>query len=150
MKENSSTVYLNTAACGRIPKSVLQPGIDLYRNFEAVSSTASEEWKGAAYTNIKADVAQFMGAAPETVALIPNCSWGINAVVQALKGSERVLLYKKDFPSVYIPFVVNKFDIVWIDDEDGFLIDLGKIEALVKEEKIDIVAISHVQWLSGF
>lgn len=150
MTGNKNAVYLNTAACGLIAESVLQPGIDLYRKFEDASSMASEHWKSAAYLNIKAAVATFMGATKETVALIPNCSWGINAVVQALKGDERVLLYKKDFPSVYIPFVVNKFDIVWIDDEDGFLIDVEKIGAIVQEQKIDIVAISHVQWQSGF
>lgn len=150
MTGNKNTVYLNTAGCGLISASVLQPGIDLYRGFESVSSATAEHWKGSRYGNIKATVAQFIGAAPGSIALIPNFSWGMNAVVQALKGDEKLLLYKNDFPSVYIPFVINKFNVVWIDDEDGFLIDIEKIGSIIKEEKIDIVAISHVQWQSGF
>lgn len=150
MTGNKNTVYLNTAGCGLITASVLQPGIDLYRGFESVSSATAEHWKGAEYVSIKTKVAEFIGTTPDTIALIPNFSWGMNAVVQSLKGNEKILLYKKDFPSVYIPFVINKFNVVWVDDEDGFTIDVEKIRSIIKEEKIDIVAISHVQWLSGF
>lgn len=150
MSGNTQAVYLNTAGCGLIPESVLQPGIDLYKNFESVSSAASEHWRSVTYHEVKQTVAQFVGAGPANIAFIPNCSWGINAVVQALQGDEKVLLYKKDFPSVYIPFVTNKFNIVWIDDEDGFIIDLEKILSIVKEENIQVVAISHVQWQTGF
>lgn len=150
MSGNKSAVYLNTAGCGLIPEAVLQAGIDLYKNFELVSSATSEHWRSVTYPQIKQTVARFLGAAPEQVALIPNCSWGINALVQSLKGDERILLYKKDFPSLYLPFVTNKFNISWIDDEDGFRIDLDKIVSVIREEKIDIVVMSHVQWQSGF
>lgn len=150
MTDTKNTIYLNTAACGRIPQSVLQPGIDLYRNFEDTSSAASEHWRSAEYPQIKNAIAHFMGASVDNIALVPNFSWAMNAVVQALKGDEKVLLYKKDYPSVYIPFVRNKFNIVWIDDEDGFFIDLEKILSVVEAEQVDVVAISHVQWQSGF
>jgi len=150
MAENAPLVYLNTAACGRISDSVLQAGVRLYTQFENTASATSEHWRDAEAPAIKNNIAGFMNTAPQDIALIPNFSYGLNAVVQALNGDEKVLLYRKDFPSVYIPFVINHFNIVWLDDEDGFLIDLHKIGDLIKTEKIDIVAISHVQWHTGF
>ncbi|MBO9620045.1 MAG: aminotransferase class V-fold PLP-dependent enzyme [Niabella sp.] len=150
MPTPNTPVYLNTAACGLIPETVQQAGADFYKDFATNSAAAAEHWRDVQRFEIKETIARFMGAAKENVALIPNFSYGINAIVQTLKGDEKVLLYKKDFPSVYIPFVINNFDIVWIDDEDGFLISLEKIEALIREQKINLVAISHVQWQSGF
>ncbi|MCF3110556.1 aminotransferase class V-fold PLP-dependent enzyme [Niabella sp. CC-SYL272] len=150
MTEHTPPVYLNTAACGLITNPVLQTGIHLYQDFENLASAASEHWRDVKASEIRSNIARFIGTGAENIALIPNFSYGLNAVVQALSGQEKVLLYRKDFPSVYIPFMVNQFNIVWLDDDDGFLIDLNKIESLIKTEKIDLVAISHVQWQSGF
>lgn len=150
MPEDKKPVYLNTAACGLISNAALQAGLRLYDNFESTASVTSENWRDLEGPVVKGNIAGFMNTAPQYIALIPNFSYGFNAVVQALSGKEKVLLYRKDYPSVYIPFVINNFNIVWLDDEDGFLIDLNKIGSLIKAEKIDIVAISHVQWHTGF
>lgn len=150
MSTPTTPVYLNTAACGLIPGAVQESGMDLYKRFTTNSSLAAEHWRDVQRFEIKETIARFMGTTKENIALIPNFSHGINAIVQALNGNEKVLLYRKDFPSVYIPFVINNFNIVWIDDEDGFLISMEKIETLIREQKINLVAISHVQWQSGF
>ncbi|HEX7755097.1 MAG TPA: aminotransferase class V-fold PLP-dependent enzyme [Niabella sp.] len=150
MPENKEPVYLNTAGCGLIPPTVLEAGTRLYQGFEQNSSATAEHWRDAGVLQIKQQVADFMGTAPANIALVPNCSYALNGIVQALNGNEKVLLYKKDFPSVYAPFVINHFNIVWIDDIDGFTIDLNQIESIIKEQQIDLVAISHVQWQSGF
>lgn len=150
MSEKKSLVYLNTAACGLIPEPIMQAGFSWYSSFTINGSTSSERWRNELQTSIKADAAALLNTAPKNVALIPNFSFTLNAVVQSLKGDEKVLLYRKDYPSLYIPFVINNFDITWIDDEDGFFIDPEKISAVIKEKKINIVAISHVQYQSGF
>ncbi|MBZ4189257.1 aminotransferase class V-fold PLP-dependent enzyme [Niabella beijingensis] len=150
MAEATSSIYFNTAACGLIPETVLQAGTTLYKNFEHNSSAASELWRDVEAAVIRKNTAAFIGAGMEHIAFVPNFSFGMNAVVHALKGDEKVLLYRKDFPSVYIPFLINKFDIVWLDDEDGFFIDIEKIKDLIRKEGIRLVAISHVQWQTGF
>ncbi|MCD2424261.1 aminotransferase class V-fold PLP-dependent enzyme [Niabella pedocola] len=150
MTEHITPVYLNTAACGLIANTVLQTGLHLYQGFEHIASAASEHWRDVQAPEIRSHIARFIATRPENIALIPNFSYGLNAVVQALSGQETVLLYRKDFPSVFIPFVINHFKVVWLDDDDGFSIDLNKIESLIRSEKIDVVAISHVQWHSGF
>ncbi len=74
----------------------------------------------------------------------------MNAIVLSLKGTERVLLYKNDFPSLLEPFKINKFNITWVDAPDGFNIDLEVIKSAIISKSIDIVALSHVQWGSGY
>jgi cysteine desulfurase/selenocysteine lyase len=143
-------VYLNTAACGLIPEAATQAGINLYKNFQTSSSPAAEYWRDVRYAEIKRNVAGFMHAPEKNIAFIPNFSFAINAIVHSLKGNENILLYRNDFPSLYLPFVLNHFNITWIEDESGFGIDMEKIAAAIKEQKIDIVVISHVQWNSGF
>ncbi|MDE1191049.1 MAG: aminotransferase class V-fold PLP-dependent enzyme [Arachidicoccus sp.] len=151
MSIENKVVYLNTAGCGLVNDSILQAGVELYKQFAINSSGASEQWRDVDSYRVRKTVADFMNAPQENIALIPNFSYAMNAIVHSLKGNEKILLYKKDYPSLTIPFVLNHFDITWIDDEeDNFIIDINKIDTFIKEKKIDIVAISHVQWQSGF
>jgi len=148
--QDAPLVYLNTAGCGLISEPVRQAGVALYQMFENGSSGASEAWRALRYPEIKKNAARLMHAAVEQVAFLPNFSFGINALVHALNGDEKILLYRRDFPSLYLPFVRNRFDITWIDTQDGFHIGIEQIEAAIKAKGIDIVVISHVQWQSGF
>lgn len=150
MHQNENIVYLNTAACGLIPGSVLQAGVDLYKGFENHSSAASERWRDFEKKPARASVAGFVCVPEKNIALVPNFSTAMNMVVQSLRGDEKILLYKKDYPSLYIPFVLNEFDITWIEAKDEFFLDMDQIESVIKTKKIDIVAISHVQYQSGF
>ncbi|WP_118975693.1 aminotransferase class V-fold PLP-dependent enzyme [Taibaiella koreensis] len=150
MPDSFRQVYLNTAGCGLISESLRQAGIAFYERFEQDSSAASEEWRALRYPEIKRNAARLMRTEAGNVAFLPNFSFGINALVHSLKGNEKVLLYRNDFPSLYLPFVPNKFDITWIDSEEGFRIDIEKIAAIIKAQKIDVVVLSHVQWQSGF
>ena len=61
-----------------------------------------------------------------------------------------MLLFKDDYPSLTIPFTLNDFEVFWIESHDGFSIDIENIEQLNIEHEIEILAISHVQWLTGF
>jgi selenocysteine lyase/cysteine desulfurase len=82
--------------------------------------------------------------------MVPNFSWAINGVVQSLKGTERVLLYKRDYPSFLEPFKINNFPITWVDAPDGFNINMDEVTDAIRTNKVDIVALSHVQWSSGY
>ncbi|HEY0299089.1 MAG TPA: aminotransferase class V-fold PLP-dependent enzyme, partial [Arachidicoccus sp.] len=145
-----NTIYLNTAACGLVSKAATKAGTDLYENFATNSSAASEYWRDTTSFQIRKTIADFVSAKEENMAFIPNFSYAMNSVVHSLRGDEKILLYKNDYPSLTIPFAINHFDITWIEDENGFLIDIDKIASLIEEKQIDIVAISHVQWQSGF
>lgn len=149
---NSSpeTVYLNTAACGLVLSDTLSDANRLYEALGSNSSSAAETWRMEEEGSVRQSIATMLNAPVSSIAIIPNFSWGINGIVQSLKGSERVLLYKYDYPSLLEPFKINRFPITWIDAADGFKIDIGAIEHAVKTKSVDIVALSHVQWNSGY
>lgn len=143
-------VYLNTAACGLLSPASLKAVNDFNDAMQFNGSTRSEHWRFNEFEGLRNAVASFLNAPAENIALLPNFSFAINSIVQALNGDEKVLLYKNDFPTLLEPFRINKFDITWIDAEDNFTIDGEEIKKLLLDKKIDILAISHVQWRSGY
>jgi len=149
--QSFDTVYLNTAACGLVSPKATAAGMHLYTQFAADSSVYAEQWKAEEENKIRDTLSAFLEAPAESIAMIPNFSFGMNCVVQSLKGTEKVLLYRQDYPSLTEPFIINHFDITWIDAaDDGFTINMETLAGLIAEKAIDLVAISHVQWLSGF
>ena len=142
--------YLNTAACGLLPSAFTEQAEELYNNMADNASKYAEHWRDQVQPELRATVAKLVNTVADNIALLPNFSWGLNGVVQSLKGDERVLMYKGDYPSLTEPFKINGFDITWVDDIDGFAIDVMQIKQLVVSGSVDVVAISHVQWLSGY
>lgn len=148
--QQARKIYLNTASCGLINKEHLRSTYDLYEAMTTDSSSAAEQLRESGLQRIRETVASFIGASPANLAFIPNFSYGLNALVQSLRGDEKVLLYKNDYPSLLEPFRINKFDITWIDAKDEFTIDLKELKNSLIKERIGLLAISHVQWLSGY
>lgn len=147
----STKTYLNTAACGLLDETILQQTNEFYQAMLTESSVASEFIRDKRIPEIRQNTASFLGASIEEIAFVPNFSYALNSIVQSLKGTEKVLLLKTDYPSVYEPFRINQFDITWIEAAaDGFTIDTAVLKETLLREKIEILVISHVQWLSGF
>jgi cysteine desulfurase / selenocysteine lyase len=144
------STYLNTASFGLIDPEVKAVADAFYTDLAAYGSSVSEAWRTDSEPRIRETIGGFLGAEAKNIAMIPNFSWGFNGVVQSLKGTERVLLYRGDFPSVLEPFILNGFEIVWIDDIDGFALRLEQIEDAIRNRLVDIVALSHVQYNSGY
>lgn len=149
--ETPGQVYLNTAACGLISPASLAAATQLYQDMATNASTRSEYWRDQEQPIIRQKIAAFVGASnPDSIALLPNFSWGINGIIQSLKGTEKVLMYGNDYPSFTEPFRINKFDIAWVGDTDGFSLPVDEISDTITKHKVDIVALSHVQWNSGY
>ena len=146
----ANRTYLNTAACGLLPSAFIEQAEELYSDMADSASTHAEYWKEEEQPKLRAAIGKLLNVDADNIALLPNFSWGINAVVQSLRGDERVVMYKGDYPSLLQPFQINGFDITWVSDKDGFAIDIAAIQELVETKQVDILAISHVQWLSGF
>ena len=146
----SNQVYLNTASCGLVAPATVAAATQLYASFETNSSTRSEEWRANEEGRIRQVIADFIDAPATNVAMIPNFSWAMNGIIQSLKGTERVLLYARDYPSFVEPFRINKFAVTWVDAPDGFNIDMDAVRDAICNNKVDIVALSHVQWNSGY
>lgn len=143
-------IYLNTASCGLLSKESVDAADVLYQGMQTDASNAAEPFRDSGISRIRTTVASFIKAETSQVALIPNFSWGLNAIVQSLNGDEKILLYQNDYPSLIAPFRIKGFDISWIGDEDGFQIDNTKLKEQLLDKEIEILAISHVQWLTAF
>ncbi|MCD6063237.1 MAG: aminotransferase class [Flavipsychrobacter sp.] len=142
--------YLNTAAAGLVSKPSLNATHSFYDAMQVNASSRSEQWRFKEFPLIRETLAEFMDAPAGNVAFVPNFSYAMTALVHSMTGKERVLLYKNDYPSVLDAFRLNGYDITWIDNEDGFHISLDKLKDLLLTKNIDLLVISHVQWLSGF
>ena len=145
----SSRIYLNTASCGLLSEESLQSTYVLYQGMITESSTAVEPLRDHGLQRIRETMASFLDAPASNVVFLPNFSFGINALVQSLRGDEKVLLYNNDYPSLTAPFKANNFNITWIDAQDGFTIRMDELKELALKNKVDMIVISHVQWLSA-
>src|SRR5699024_2338773 len=92
-----------------------------------------------------------LGTEAENIAFTANFSSAQNQVADAIQGKRKnVLLHRHDYPSVRMPFERRDYKITYIEDKDGFTIDLNELEEIIQKEKIEVLPISHVQFLSGF
>src|SRR5690625_3774732 len=122
-QKTESNIYLNIAACGLVPEEIANAGISFYRALNENASQRAELWRDEESQRIRHIVAKFLDAPSSNTALIPSFSYGMNAVVQSLTGTERILLYEQDYPSLINPFKVNNFAISWIPTGNGFHIN---------------------------
>ncbi len=86
MADNTQTIYLNTAACGLVPATTVAAANELYKVLETNSSTRAEQWRFEEEQAIRQQIADFLHTEVETIAMVHNFSWAMNAVVQSLKG----------------------------------------------------------------
>ena len=146
-------VYLNHAAISPPPlatvraveaqlKDVQENGSANYRSWVAVKERARELLAG------------LLGARPEQVAFVRNTSDALSTVANGLdwRTGDNIVTFKNEFPSNIYP---------WLRIRDAFGVEVrmceereGRIDPLEFESLIDrntrVVAISHVQYASGF
>ncbi len=143
-------IYLDTASAGLISKSGIEKTMDFHQDFHKYGSKIFLQFITEELPRIRETVSQFLDDSVHEVAMIPNFSYGLNAVITSLSKLKRVLLFKEDFPSLTQPFLIGDFKVYWIESEDGFTIDMGELQHALIQNDIEILAISHVQYLSGF
>ncbi len=150
MDQHSANTYLNTAATGLLEPQVIDAANKFYAQLSVHGSNFAEQWRMEEEPHVRATIASFVGAQPRNIAMVPNFSWALNGLVQSLKGTEKIMLYRHDYPSLTEPFKINNFSIKWIDTEDGFTLPVEQIKQSIANKEIDILAISHVQYNTGY
>lgn len=100
---------------------------------------------------LRQKMADLLHTKPSNIAFTPNFSFSILSVIDSMRSSvKNILLYKDDYPSLTLPFEMGGFKIHYVESDDGFKVSLSEIEKVSKQHKIDVIAISHVQFLTGF
>lgn len=148
-----SAIYLNHAAVSPPPtptieavtaqlKNVVEHGSLHYRSWVAVKERARQL------------AAEMIGARPEQIAFMRNTSDGLSTVANGLrwKAGENVVTFRREFPSNIYPWLRLReafgVEVRLCEERDG-RIDLDELIGLI-DEKTRVVAISQVQYGSGF
>ncbi len=141
----NSGVYANTAAFGLLSQGLLEwrQEHDLdYLIGGAAMKIETMNLMAATRTSL----ATFFGCQRERVALVPNFSIGLNMLAEGLDKKAHVLLLEGDYPSLNWPFECRGFKITYTGIGERLEED---IRHLIKQQHIDILALSLVQWLNG-
>ncbi len=137
--------YLNTAASGLLSESMLDWRQEHDLDF-LIGGSIFREKQVEFFNGVKKTVTDFFNGDWQQVALVPNFSWGFNALMEALPKTEKVLLIDVDYPSINWPVEVRGFDTVKVSITADFE---AQIIETIKTEKPTVFAFSIVQFTNG-
>ena|ERR1700754_3188735 len=146
-------VYLNHAAVSPPPTTTIHAVESQLRDVHENGSVNFLNWLETK-ERARALLAELLGARPEQVAFVRNTSDGLSTVANGLtwKPDDNVVTFSREFPSNIYPWLRLRdafgVEIRLCEEHDG-RIDLQELEGLV-DQKTRIIAISHVQFASGF
>lgn len=143
-------LYLDSARCGILSKATAELGHQFYRDFLEKGPAMRQPWE-AEISVVRQKVADSIGGKFHEVVLTANCSTGLNYAAQMLcNRHRRVLIFSEDYASVKLPWLVNHFEMVEYRQNFNGAVDLEELKRTLLEEKIEVVAVSYVQYSSGY
>ena len=141
--------YLNTASCGLVSSATAAAAQQFYQQLLEQGGAPRNDWY-AQISLLRQEVATWLGAEADEIALLPNFSVACNYVARALVGCSRVLLLDRDYSSLTLPWLLPDYQVHYFSAAPNGAIDLNGLEEQVKKHQIELLAISHVQYASGF
>jgi cysteine desulfurase / selenocysteine lyase len=146
-------VYLNHAAVSPPPTTTIQAVEAQLRDVHQNGSLNFHSWL-AVKEKARQLLAGLLGARPEQVAFVRNTSDGLSTVANGLtwNAGDNIVTFRREFPSNIYPWLrlrdVFGVEVRMCEERDG-RVDLDELERLV-DGRTRLVAISHVQFASGF
>ena len=147
------TVYLNHAAVSPPPTTSVDASAAPLRDVAENGSLHYRSWV-AVKERARMLAAGMIGARPEQIAFMRNTSDGLSTVANGLrwKPGENVVTFRREFPSNIYPWLRLRkaygVEVRMSEERDG-RVDLDELIGLI-DEKTRVVAISQVQYGSGF
>jgi cysteine desulfurase/selenocysteine lyase len=138
-------VYLDSAAAAPVPRPVCE-ALERYTRELEEGDIHWDRWISRRESAREA-VARFIGATPEEIALVPNTSVGMNAIVDLLGGEGPVLTDELEFPTVTLPWIHRGVAVHFVP----------AVEGVVRTESFGVsdapraatIVVSHVQFSNG-
>lgn len=150
-KQKEDLIYLNTAAAGILSPASVSATTEFQEKTLTNPGKYFIQWLGEGLPILREKVAQLINTTYTQIAFTPNFSYSLLPVIQSIQPTlKKVLLYKDDYPSLNMPFELGGFEVHYVESPDGFSIPLSAIKKIVEQENIELIAISHVQFLTGF
>lgn len=146
-------VYLNHAAISPPPTSTIRAVEAQLKDVHENGSANFRSWL-AMKERARELLAKLLGARPEQVAFVRNTSDALSTVANGLnwRAGDNIVTFRREFPSNIYPWLrirdVFGVEVRMCDERDG-RIEFNDLEPLI-DRNTQIVAISHVQYASGF
>ena len=145
--------YLNHAAVSPLPTTTVEAVESQLRDVRENGSTNFRSWLSTK-EQARGLLAGLLGARPEQVAFVRNTSDALSSVANGLtwRPGDNIVTFSREFPSNIYPWLRMRdaFDVeVRMCEERNGRIDLEELGNLI-DNNTRIVAISHVQFASGF
>ena len=139
--------YLNTAAAGPLARATMEAATAYYRQMTKDADQHWDEWL-AQREEVRKQVAQFINAEPDEVALTTNTSAGMNVIIDALEDRGEVISCELEFPVSTITWMHRGIPVHLVQPRDGAV----AIEDLrgAMTSKTGVISLSHVQFSNGF
>lgn len=140
------SIYANTAVYGPLYDSLLEWRQEHDLDF-LLHGSEMRDRSLKILSDTRNTVGTFFNCKRENVALVANFSTGLNFLLEGLKPKTKVLLVERDYPSLNWSFENRDFDIFYVTMNS----DLEQhIHDTIVANKIEVLALSLVQWLDGF
>jgi selenocysteine lyase/cysteine desulfurase len=147
------TVYLNHAAVSPPPVPTLRAVEAQMKDVAENGALHYRQWV-AVRENARQLAAAMIGARPEQLAFMRNTSDGLSTIANGLrwKTGDNIVTFRREFPSNVYPWLRLReafgVEVRMCEEQDG-RIELSELIKLI-DARTRVVAISHVQYASGF
>ena len=146
-------IYFNHAAVSPPPLPTIRAIEAQLKDVQENGSLNFRSWI-AVKEDARKLLAGLLGARPEQVAFVRNTSDALSTVANGLdwRAGDNIVTFNREFPSNVYPWlrIRDAFGVeVRMSEEHNGRIDLSELESLI-DDHTRIVAISHVQYASGF
>lgn len=147
------SIYFNHAAVSPLPTTTIHAVEAQLKDVHENGSINFRDWL-AVKEQARELLANLLGARPEQVAFTRNTSDSLSTVANGLnwRPGDNIVTFSREFPSNIYPWLrlrdVFGVEVRMGQEQDG-RVDLAELERLI-DNNTRIVAISHVQYASGF
>ena len=142
--------YLDTSSMGLMAESTVHAAQLEHERLMREGSVRFFHWMFGGNTAVARTVAASISGTEPGTALVQNFTVGLAQLAPLLKHRPKVLLIGQDYPTLHAPFALPGFERVVVPPEMDGTISLDTLRSTLERERPQLVAISEVQWLTGF
>ena len=139
--------YLNTAAAGPVSRRVHEAATGYYQQMMADGDRHWDDWL-ARRESVRKQVAEFINAEPDEIALTTNTSSGMNVIIDALEERGEVISSELEFPVSTLPWMNRRIPVHLLKAVGGAVRLDGLHQAVT--DRTGVISLSHVQFSNGF
>jgi selenocysteine lyase/cysteine desulfurase len=150
---SGETIYLNNASTGPLPQRTVAV-LDEWSRLRANPSRVGQDLQFGTLARAREVIARMIGADTDEIALATNTTFGVNlaAFSLPLREGDVVLSPDREFPANVYPWMQlaerRGIEYRLLDCDEGVL-DAGRLEHELADERVKCVAVSWVQFASG-